>query len=167
MYSKGDIIIYGLNGICEITDISAIDMSGVPKDKEFYVLHEKGTNGIIYAPVGTAESKMRKVITREAAEELISKIPTIDPLKNTNEKIIEQTYKEYLLSSDYEKWVSLIKFIYDRKQKRLMAGKKVTAVDERYMKRVEDMLYQELSVALGISQNHVLTYITDKIEQKK
>ncbi|MDO4978239.1 MAG: CarD family transcriptional regulator [Eubacteriales bacterium] len=167
MYKIGDTIIYGVDGICEITDISTLDLSGVPSDKEYYTLRVIGNNMTIFAPVGSAKSKMRKIITYDDAENLISRIPEIEPLKNTSERVIEQTYKEYLLSYDYEKWISLIKFIYERKQKRLNAGKKVTVIDEKNMKRMEEMLYQELSIALNISSDEVLNYITEKIKDKK
>ena len=50
--------------------------------------------------------------------------------------------------------MQLIKGIYEK-------GKhaKLGVVDQRYMKRAEDLLYGELAVALGIERDEVLPYI--------
>lgn len=42
----------------------------------------------------------------------------------------------------------------------------MTMVDEKYMKLAENVLYQELAVALGIPQKEVLKYIIEKIENE-
>ena len=44
--------------------------------------------------------------------------------------------------------VGIIKLICDRKEERIRQGRKVTAVDERYFKLAENLLYAELEVAL-------------------
>ena len=38
MFNKGEYIIYGNMGICEIIDISTLDINGAPKDKLYYIL---------------------------------------------------------------------------------------------------------------------------------
>ena len=45
----------------------------------------------IYVPVDVASTKMRKVITKEEAEQLIEKIPTIQPIEISNEKFLEES----------------------------------------------------------------------------
>ena len=44
-----------------------------------------------------------------------------------------------------------------------MQKKKFGAMDERYMKRAEDMLFGEFAVALGIDKNEVQAYISKRI----
>ena len=44
--------------------------------------------------------------------------------------------------------VGIIKLICDRKEERVRQGRKVTAVDGRYFKLAENLLYGELEVAL-------------------
>ena len=41
--------------------------------------------------------------------------------------------------------------------------KKLGAIDERYMKRAEDLLFGELAVALGIEKHEVQSYIAGKL----
>lgn len=44
--------------------------------------------------------------------------------------------------------MGIIKLICDRKEERVWQGRKVTAVDGRYFKLAENLLYGELEVAL-------------------
>lgn len=75
-------------------------------------------------------------------------------------------YKEALQKYDCKELLSLIKCIYFRRKQRLDEGKKVTAVDERYMKLAEDVLYQELGAVLDIPKDKVLDYLIERIEAK-
>lgn len=59
--------------------------------------------------------------------------------------------------------VSILKTLHQRKDERLAAGKKVTALDERYMRVAEQELYGELSVVLGIEKENMHDYIQEHI----
>ena len=54
-----------------------------------------------------------------------------------------------------------------RKCERLAAGKKVTALDERYLNAAEQELYGELSIALGVPEEEMESYLHDHIEKKQ
>ena len=32
MFEKGDLILYGTNGLCDITDVTTVDIPGIDKD---------------------------------------------------------------------------------------------------------------------------------------
>ncbi len=74
-------------------------------------------------------------------------------------------FMEGVRDGSCESLVKLIKTIYLRKEKRIMKGCKITAVDSRYFKLAEDFLYGELSVALDISRDEVRDYITNRIDE--
>ena len=65
---------------------------------------------------------------------------------------------------DCEDLVKLLKTIYTRKQKRIKAGRKVTAVDAKYFHMAEENLYGELAVSLNISRKEVEGYIVEAID---
>ena len=165
MYSKGEYVIYGSNGVCQVGDVTTLNIDNVPKDREYYVLFPKNNGGMIYVPVDVASSKMRRVITRDEAEELIKRIPTIKPIEVSNEKLLEEIYKKCIRSNECIEWIRLIKCIYDRKQLRLSEGKKITATDEKYMHMAEDALYLELGTALNLQKDQVLEYVIKEIEK--
>ncbi len=166
MFRKGDIVLYGMSGICEISDISTVDISGVDKDRLFYILRQKTGNGTIYVPLDGDTSKMRKLISKEEAMEIISQISDLEPLKLKDEKKPEAEYKETLQKYDCLETLKLIKCIYYRKKQRADGGKKATATDEKYMRQAEDVLYQEIGAVLEIPKEQVLDYLIEKIERK-
>ena len=67
-------------------------------------------------------------------------------------------------SNNCSEWLKLIKTIYERKQMRMQTGRKETAVDSKYFKIAEDILYGELSVALDIERNQVSQYIAERLK---
>lgn len=110
---------------------------------------------------------MRKVLERTEAERLIGTIPEIPLLVITNDKMTEQMYKDCMKSNDCQELVKLIKTIHQRKQKRIQAGRKITAVDAKYFHLAEENLYGELAVALDLSREEVSGYITAAINGTK
>ena len=39
MFQKGDYIVYGSTGVCEVMDVTTVEMTGVEKDRLYYILH--------------------------------------------------------------------------------------------------------------------------------
>ena len=160
MYTSGDYVVCGNNGICQIQDITTLNISGVDKTRKYYLLKPVFSSGsTVYTPVDTAENTLRRAMNKEEASAFIASIPNAALIPLADEKTLERTYKEYIRQNSSEGWLKLIKTIYLRKEKRLSDGHKVTAVDSRYFKLAEDFLYGELSVALGMSKDEVREHI--------
>ena len=39
MYKKGEYVIYGSSGVCQIGDITTLNFDNVPKNRKYYVLY--------------------------------------------------------------------------------------------------------------------------------
>ena len=153
MFEVGEYIVYGCKGVCQVEEITHIDIPGSNKDRLYYVLAPlEDRNGKIYAPTDNAKVAMRKVITRQEAEQL------------ANEKQRELQYKEALKTCDFRAWISIIKTLYFRKKERIAQGKKITSLDERYLKAAENELYGELSLILGLPKSQMEDFICRKLE---
>lgn len=153
MFGIGDYVICGNKGVCEVENITTLNISGVDRGREYYILKPLYMSGsTVYLPVDSPKESMRKVLRREEAEKLIEAIPEIPLLVITNDKLSEQAYKDCIRTNDCEDLVKLLKTIYTRKQKRIKAGRKVTAVDAKYFHMAEENLYGELAVSLNISR---------------
>ena len=162
MFSIGQYVICGNKGVCTVEDITTLNISGVDKEKKYYILKPRYvTASTVYVPVDSAATSMRMVLTKEEAQSLINSIPEIPVLDIRNEKLVEQDYKTCMKSNRCDEWV---KTIYDRKQKRLQAGRKETAVDSKYFKIAEENLYGELAVALNMERGEVCDYITAQLQ---
>ena len=59
--------------------------------------------------------------------------------------------------------LQLIKDVRAKRCRMIERGKKLGLVDERYMKRAEEMLHGELAVALGMTREQVPHFISDAL----
>lgn len=166
MFEIGEYVICGNKGVCRVEDITTLDISGVDKERKYYILKPKYVSGsTVYVPVDSSRESMRKILQPEEARSLISQIPEIPLLTFTDDKLSEQAYKECIKANSCEALVKVIKTIYIRKQKRIQAGRKVTAVDAKYFHLAEESLYGELAVSLGIERDEVEAYIAGEISR--
>ena len=167
MFSIGEYVICGNKGVSVVENITTLDINGVDKLRQYYILKPVYLSGsTVYVPVD-APGDMRSILTRYEAERLIDAIPDIPLLTITNDKMTEQIYRESMKTGDCQEWVRVLKTIYMRKQKRLQMGRKVTALDEKYCRMAEQSLYGELAIALNLSRDAVEGYITEEIEERK
>ena len=162
MFEKGNFVVNTNNGICEIEDIVTMNMSGTNKDYFLLVPIDEKT-AKVYIPVDMADKRIRHAMTEADAWSLIKSIPSIEEAYVENEKEREKIYKEALSSRDPKRLIGIIKTLYLRKQERVEAGKKNTAVDERYFKLAENHLHSELAFALKVEKNEVHRIIIEQI----
>lgn len=160
MYQIDDYVVYGNYGLCRVKDISTLDMEGVSKDRQYYFLTPvSGNHGVVYTPVDNVKVVIRGIMTKDNAEALLKSIKNIDTMEILAEKAREEKYRECIKRCDGTEWMRLILTIRERMQERIGQGKKVTSLDERYLKLAEDYLYTELAVALNIKSEDVPEYI--------
>ena len=167
-YEIGDFVSKPVIGICKIENILYLNPYGEKKDKLYYLIKSiEDEKEKIYVPVSNSDSRLRACLTKEEAWNLIKRIPEIPTAWTNNEKMREQNYKEAVKANSPEALVSIIKMIYQRKQKRLAQGKKCTATDARYFQIAENLLYMELGVALEKPKQEICKTIIDYIDQNK
>lgn len=164
MFEKGEYVVYGNAGVCEIMDVTSLDMEGTTKNRLYYILsprHQKDSK--IFTPVDGNKTVMRAILTKEEADALIDDISDIEELWVKDDKLRETKYKETMRSCDCRDWIKVIKTLYIRKQERIAQGKKTTAMDDKYLKMAEDNLYSELSVALMTPKEELERHIMEHI----
>lgn len=167
MFKAGDLIVYGSEGVCKVDSIGVPDTPNA-NGRLFYTLSPMYRSGRVLTPVDTSVF-MRPVISKEEAIDIIKSIPDIDAeiCSNRNVKMLEDYYRTFLKSHKCSDMVRIIKIV--RKKRRIAAenGKRLGQIDERYMKRAEDMLFGEFAVALNIPRDDVEGYIEESIGQAK
>jgi CarD family transcriptional regulator len=166
MYQIGDLIIYGNHGVCKVEDIGTLQISGIDENRLYYTLNSIYQNQRIFTPVDTSVF-MRPVISFDEAQKLISLIPSIreGAYNNKSIKSTEDHYNEYLKTNDCYDLIKLIKSIYTKKTIVVGQGKKLGQIDERFMRKAEDLLYGEFAVALKIPKESVKSYIEEKVKE--
>ncbi len=166
MYQSGQLIIYGGEGVCRVEAVGAASVSGASSDREYYTLVPLYRQGKIFTPIDTPVF-MRPVISREEAVDLVRRMPSVQAelFDSRNLRFLTEHYQETLRSHDCTGLVKLMKDVYLKRQHMTAKGKKLGSIDERFMKRAEDMLYGELAVALDIPREDVAGYIANAMER--
>ena len=131
-------------------------------NKDYYIMSPIDDSSlIIQAPVDNF-SFFRSVATKQEAEDLISKIPTIEIIQSEDRKI-EYVYKRLLEEGTLENLIKVIKTTYMRNQERLSQNKRIGERDEVYFERAEKRLYNELSVSLNLTFDQTKQYVINAV----
>ena len=168
MFEVGEFIMCGGHGVCRVASITGNPIDKLDKKRKYYILEpvfEKGST--IYTPVDNEKVVMRRILDEKGAKDLIEKIPGIETVWIKEEKTREQMYKEAIRTYNCHSLVRIIKTLYLRRQDRVMQGKKVLSSDEYYLKKEEELLYSEMSIALSIPKENVEEYINEEITKMK
>lgn len=168
MFEIGEFVVYGNTGVCKVEEVTKMAAPGTSDDKWYYALepvYDKGCR--LFTPVDNKKVKIRPVLTRQEADELIHQIQRIELLGVKDEKSREQVYKDAIRTCSCVEWVRMIKTLYVRKKSRLAQGKKVTSSDAKYLRLAEDSLYGELAVVMGIPKKEMGAYIASRVEESQ
>lgn len=167
MFEKGDYIIYGSSGVCMVEEVGPMDMAGTMRGKLYYTLRPMYSgSSTIFTPTDNDKIVMRHILTREEAERCMERVELAEPLEIGEERKREEIYREVLRGCDCDECLRLLKTLHGRQHVRLENGKKVAALDERYMKMAEESLFGELAASLGRKREEVRELIYEKIADK-
>ncbi len=165
MFREGEYVVYGHHGVCRVDGTTTLDMKDIPKNKQYICLRPIDDGGTVYIPADKCEEMMRRILTNQEANQLILEIKDIPPIDIDDEKYVEQAYKASIRGRDYTELIRMIKYIYQRAEKRSARGKKMSGTDEKYMNLAESALYTELGIALDIPTSEVLDYIMNVLKE--
>ena len=163
MFNIGDSVIYENQGVYTVREItkSPVDKTD---DRLFYVLvpvHEPACN-VIVTPVDA--QRVRTLITKERANEIIGKIPELSVLAIENERNRRDVYKAALGGLNLEDYVRIIKTVYSRREELAKVKKRISETDADYEKRAKHGLYSEFAIVFDIPITEVEQMIADRIE---
>lgn len=155
MFKIGDKVVYGSNGVCEITSISTLE-SSAQKDRLYYILHNLVTGGTAYVPTDS-EVYLCAIMNKTEAQKLISEIPNVpfEHLSEINPKEAQKCYKDILLSHDRLKIIGLIKFLKFTELRKKSQKKKLSIIEERYLSQALIVIGSELGASLELSKEKV------------
>ena len=168
VFQVNDVIIYGVQGVCKITDVEEKAISGVKKT--YFVLKPVNDEGAtIFAPTDNAFvlKKMRRLLTKDEIHALIDAMRSENAVWVENENERKELYKHILAKGEHMELIKMIKAIYVHKKEREAEGKRLHMSDERFFKDAEQILYNEFQYVLDIgSKDDLMNYIFTRIEKK-
>ncbi|MDO4329833.1 MAG: CarD family transcriptional regulator [Lachnospiraceae bacterium] len=164
MFEKGEFIIYETAGVCKVADINTVDMKGIDRKKLFYFLEPVGIKGNrLYIPVENHKSLLRKLVSKEEADELLENVDGIGTLPIPDYKHREESYKTALKSCDCKEWMKMVHTLYQKRAELAARGKKLPSMDSRYLKIAQECLFTELSIVSGQTEASIESQIAEKV----
>lgn len=164
MFEVGEKVLYSLNGVCEIIDITEKSFGNIKI--KYYVLkpvyNDKST---VFVPVEneTLVSKMKKLCTKEQIDEMLNNIPMQNVEWNGNDIARRDDFKNIISRGEMKEILILLKQIWLRRREQIAKGRKLHNSDEMYMREAEKMIKEELSIVIGVEQEEVIPYIQKKL----
>lgn len=166
MLSIGTYVMKVNEGICKVEDI--VQRADGNEMRDYFRLIPISNDTMnIYLPKRDEYPGIRNLITKEEAELTLNTMAEILPKKIENDKQREQIYKDALKSLDLSQLVSVLRNMDLRVEERKKIGKKITALDERYQKMMEDFLVSELAFVLEKERIDVMKLILEKISKRE
>ena len=167
MFSKGDFISYGCNGVCKVEGITLKNVPGSHEMHEYYMLKPiYKERGVIFCPVDSKKGAVRRrILTKEESYQLLSQLPEIECLEFSNRKEFEEKCKTAVLSGECSEWMKVIKTLWKEQCYRRKTGKKMTSTQEKFLKTAKDNLCGELAVSLEKELFQIETMLKERLEK--
>lgn len=162
LFDKGDLVSYGTNGICCIEDIRFMSFSSGAKKSMYYILKpEASGESTIFVPAENEKlvSKMRKLMTKEEIDEMISSTRDRSIEWESDRRFRNENFHEILTAGVRPEMLLMIRCIYNKKEELTENGKKLSESDNATLKTAEKLVEEEFSRVLEIKNEDVETYI--------
>lgn len=163
MFQKGDRVIYGIHGVCEIVELEQriVDRKTV----EYYVLEPiNQAQSRFYVPTENpvAVGKLRKVLTKQELDRLLqSELEEDIWIEDENRR--KQAYRELIVSGDRASLIAMVRALHKHREAQALAGKKLHLCDENFLRDAERILGGEFALVLNIAPDEVGKYIESHI----
>lgn len=163
MFSKGSLVLYGTNGVCEITEIARLPFDRSNADLQYYYLKPlNAMDGcVIYAPTVSERCTMRPLLSEKEMQSFLDNIPQIEALCVENEKTRRDLYKSVMQQLSPEGCVSLIRSVQSRRESG--TRKHLSETDMEFEAMALKNVSMELSCVMGISLADAQKTIEDRI----
>ncbi len=176
MYEQGEYVVYH-HDVCKITGYA----ENYIDEDDYLILEALYEHSLtFYVPVRSLDLLLQPVLTRDEAIALIDSIEDTAPLDeaklngnypkrnapgqgsaSTNNKL-RDSYRHYVKRSTVQELVPFIKLIRDRIEDRIANSQHPIATDKEFYEQVEQILDNELAVALDMDVEEVKSFIESR-----
>ncbi len=168
MFSKGETVVYGGSGVCEIDDIKDVRFYH-ERPQKYYILRPLFVNQaqVVYVPFNNEKltSKIKPVISKKEALDLIHNIneTSVEWIEDRNER--KERFNGLLSSGDRKDIVDLISAISAKRKMLENEGKSLNQQDEKILTDATRRMNAEFAVALGMDPHDIPGFI--QVEREK
>ena len=162
-FEKGEKVLYSVNGVCEITDITERFFDKTVK--RYYVLKPISNNeATLFVPVNNENlvRKMKRLMTQPQLDEVLNAVSSKDVEWNSNEAVRKEEFRNTISFGNVSEILVLLKSIWLHRRKQNSMGRKLHILDEMYLREAEKIIKEEISTVIGVEQDEVIPYVKNK-----
>lgn len=164
VFNIGEKVLYSVNGVCEITDITekVFDKTVI----RYYVLKPISNNeATLFVPVNNENlvRKMKRLMTCDQLDEVLNNVSVKDIEWNTNEAERKEEFRNIISFGNVSEILVLLKSIWLHRTVQSSKGRKLHISDEMFLCEAEKIIKEEISTVIGVEQDAVIPYIKNKI----
>jgi CarD family transcriptional regulator len=164
MYQVGDQVVYGIHGVCTVTDQ---EKQVVDRKTVTYLVLEPvtqvGARYLVPTHNEVAMKKLHPVLTSEQMQALIHSAEVRSDGWNRDENARKQSYRELISSGDRVLLMRMVHTLYRHKKEQALAGKKVHLSDENFLRDAEKLLSSEISVVMSLTYEQARAYLRKEL----
>lgn len=167
MFSAGDTVSYGTQGICKIKEITEMTV-GKEKKRYFVLIPVQDEKATVYVPTDNEKllSNMRTVLSVSDIDKLIDSAAE-NPMEWIDDDITrKERCSNVIKSGNRLELMRLIEMLYIRREELKSTKKHFHISDEKYLREAERLLHDEFSYTLKIGKDEVAEYIFNRINKK-
>lgn len=160
MYSIGDRVVYGIHGICLISQIE--DRIVDKKRVSYYVLSPLDRTGTLYyIPVNNtvALSKIRPIMTVQQLTQVLESPEIFQECWIEEENRRKLYYKELSSGCDFLAIAKMVHTLLQHRKRQAAAGRKFHLCDENFLRDGQKMLESEISVVMDVPIEEAKSYL--------
>jgi CarD family transcriptional regulator len=163
-FAIGDLIFYGESGVCRVEEIVQKEFLG--ELRACYRLSPIYQSCTIFTPADNEAVFMRNILSRNEAQAIIDSIGMIEPeiSKTASPRELTERYDKMIKTHDCNEYMKFIVSFHKKKKLLSEQKKKVSAIDERFLKKAEDLLYGELAAALEMDKIATKLMIQERVQ---
>ena len=159
MFSVGQNVLYGTNGVCVVDDITEKKIGKV--SMEYYVLKPLATDSsTLFVPTHNEElvKRIRDILNKDSIDSILANLPDIGEW-NENKQERSDDFKSIIVDGDCVELIRMIRLIHAHSNDLAENGRHLHMSDERFLKEAEKMVSEEISLVLDVDRDAALELI--------
>ncbi len=164
MFEIGEKVLYNVNGVCEITDITQKTFGKTIM--KYYVLKPiYNESSTLFVPVNNENlvRKMKKLMTKAQLDELLNEISQREIVWTENEVQRKEDFRNAISYGNLSEILVMLKSVWLHKFEQESKGRKLHITDEIFLRDAEKLIKEEISTVVGVELEEVIPYIKNKI----
>ncbi len=164
-FKPNDTVIYGGQGVCKLLEICEKDFGG--EAKTYYVLRPAFSgSSVFYVPTGSEQltSKLRLLKTADEIFSIVNAKTLVDWIEEDRPR--QNFFKQIVDGGSTETLVSAFRLLCTKQKEYVTSGRKLRAADEKVLRDMERLLFEEFSFAFEIEKGDVEPFLFGEKELK-